>query len=95
MTRKTLWIIGGAVIVVIGGAAYLSNSWPPAGKDASGTIVAADRARADSPTPPASADQTAAPAADTSASDAAAAAAAEAAKGSADTSAPAAADATR
>jgi hypothetical protein len=33
------------VIVVIGGAAYLSNSWPPAGKDASGTIVAADRAR--------------------------------------------------
>jgi hypothetical protein len=58
MASKTVWIVGG-VVVVIGAIAYLSYSKAPAGKDAAGTIVEAKRARSDgtnsfNPTPTAS-----------------------------------------
>jgi len=90
MSSKKVLIVGGCLVVVIGAAAYLGNKSAPAGMDAAGTIVEANRAHADSSTPAATPDQTATPAPATPASDSAAA---DAAKGSANVDAAAAADA--
>src|SRR5580765_2058591 len=46
MTSKKMWIVGG-VIVAVGAVAYLSYNMPPAGNEAAGTIVEANRAVTD------------------------------------------------
>jgi hypothetical protein len=61
MTSKKLWIIGGCLIVAIGAVAYMTNNSASAGKDAAGTLVEANRAHADAPTPAPGTDTTQAP----------------------------------
>jgi hypothetical protein len=46
MSSSKLWIIGGALVVAIGAVAYLSSNSVTVGKQAAGTMVKADRARA-------------------------------------------------
>ena len=60
MTRKTMWIAG-ALILAIGAFAYLSVHQAPAGKEAAGTIVEAQRAISENKLSPAQSTADAAP----------------------------------
>ena len=42
-----VWLLIGALVVVVGAILYFDDNFPPSGKDASGTIVPAERYRAD------------------------------------------------
>jgi hypothetical protein len=46
MSSQKLWIIGGALVVAVGAVAYLSNNSVTLGKQAAGTMIKVDRARA-------------------------------------------------
>ena len=59
MTSKKMWIVGG-VIVAIGAVGYLSYNMPPAGNEAAGTIVEANRAVTDAAAPTTATEPTAA-----------------------------------